>query len=441
MSLLDHPRVNRLAGELVSAVDKPEQISVDDRNSWRLLEQMACLLILFLLGWRLMLRSGMTFGFLAALLMCPIWIGVIRRYRHGALLFVAAMITLGSGLVLSAFARQEYRYVSIGSVIAESNLWIGTMAGVGVMLWARSLLKLSWISVAFGLGMLLRNITHPDELAATNGWKFIYSIPLTVIALGIASSHRSRRASLVVLVVLAGVSAVLDSRSLLGTLMLSAVLVGWQLRPRSGSRPLAWGWSVVLLAGLAAAIYNLATSLMLEGYLGETIQQRSQVQVRTAGSLILGGRPELAASLALFTHDPRGFGLGVAPNIHDLMVAKTGMTKINYDPDNGYVDRYMFGGHVELHSTAGDMWAMFGLAGIAMAVLIGLLGIRGVAHSMSARDGNSLLIFTVCFTLWNLPFGPLYASVPTLILALGLMLSTRDGNRETFSHDPPQDGV
>lgn len=162
---------------------------------------------------------------------------------------------------------------------------------------------------------------------------------------------------------------------------------------------------------------------MLSGFLGAELQQRSEQQVDTAGSLILGGRPELGATLALLRDHPLGFGLGVAPSIYDVMTAKAGMMGLNYDPDNGYVERYMFGGHVELHSIAGDMWALFGVGGLLMTMVIIALSVRGISHSMSRREGNGLLIFIACAALWNIPFGPLYSAVPILALTLGLVLS------------------
>ncbi|QDP95180.1 hypothetical protein FOE78_03950 [Microlunatus elymi] len=439
MSLLDHPRVHRLTGAVVAASgdDQRSSVDVDASSGWRTLEQLICVIVLFLLGWRMMVKGGLTVGYIAALLLCPIWIGVARRYRHGTLLFVCAGLTYLSGMALTAFAAQDHRHAAFHDILHDSSLWIGTLAGVGVVLWARTILNLGWIGASFGVGMLLRNITHPDVLAPTNMWKFVYSLPLVVIALAIVSGRRSKIGSVVVLLVLAGISAALDSRSLFGTLLLAAVLVGWQLRPRSGAKPIAWGWTAALVGGLAAAIYNLATALMLDGALGAEVQQRSELQVETAGSLILGGRPELAATLALIRHDPWGFGVGVAPNIFDVMTAKAGMIKINYDPDNGYVERFMFGGHVELHSSAGDLWALFGIPGLAMAVVIVLLAIRGAAQSISAREGNGLLIFLVCYTLWNLPFSPLYSSAPALALTLGLALSI---GPPRFSQDLPGRG-
>lgn len=400
--------------------------AADLRTGWLTVERAACLVVLFLLGWRHEVHLNLTVGTVAALLLCPIWISHIRRYRYGPALFILGGLTYLGGLLLTLSAGSQHRYYSSSSVMHDTGLWIGSLAAIGVILWARSIMSLAPLGVAYGVGMLVGNILNPDQLAPGNPWKFIYSIPVAIIALAVVSRPGRRAASLVVLLVLAATSALLDSRSFFGALLLAAILVGWQLRPRSGYRSLAWGWTLVLLCGLGAAVYELATSLMLDGYFGAETQQRTQLQVQTAGSLILGGRPELAASIALFRHAPLGFGLGVSPNIFDVMAAKAGMIEINYDPENGYVDKYMFGSGVEVHSIVGDLWAMFGLGGLVATVALALLYIRGLSEPMSSRSGNGLLILLVCDGLWNVLFGPFYSSVPTLVLALGLALPSAD---------------
>lgn len=399
---------------------------------WLTVERGLCLVVLFLIGWAHEFHLQLTVGGVAALLLCPIWIGTVRRYRFGSVFFIVGCVTYLAGLFLTMLSKSEHRYYSVTSVLHDSGLWIGTLAAIGLVLWARTIMGIGYIGVAYGLGMLLGSVLNPGVLGPTNPWKFVYAVPVIIICIALTSNRSRRMATLVVLLCLSGVCALLDARSLFGTLLLAAVLVGWQLRPRSKSRPMAWGWTLVLLGGLAGAVYNLATSLMLDGYFGAETQQRSHLQVQTAGSLILGGRPELAASLGLFRHDPLGFGVGVSPNIFDVMVAKAAMIKINYDPENGYVERYMFGGQVELHSTTGDLWATFGPVGLVMAAVIMVLCVRGLAASMSDRAGNGLLIFLVCYTFWNLAFSPLYSAIPTLILTIGLSL----GLRVTSSGEP-----
>lgn len=68
---------------------------------------------------------------------------------------------------------------------------------------------------------------------------------------------------------------------------------------------------------------------------------------------------------------PFGFDYGVSVGHSELQAAKSGMAALNYNPDNGYVERYMFGNNViELHSVLGDLWAASGLVGIALVLVM-----------------------------------------------------------------------
>ena len=49
---------------------------------------------------------------------------------------------------------------------------------------------------------------------------------------------------------------------------------------------------------LAVLAYRLGTRVLVSGYLGAEARQRSIAQIDSAGSLILGGRPEIAATVA-----------------------------------------------------------------------------------------------------------------------------------------------
>ncbi len=104
---------------------------------------------------------------------------------------------------------------------------------------------------------------------------------------------------------------------------------------------------------------------------------------------------------------------------------KQGMWVINYDPENGWVDNYMFGGRIELHSTLGDLWAYWGIAGVALVVGVLIIMIQRTSVDLAARSASALLVFTVMISAWNLAFNPTYSSLPYLALALGLALAPR----------------
>jgi hypothetical protein len=82
----------------------------------------------------------------------------------------------------------------------------------------------------------------------------------------------------------------------------------------------------------------------------------------------------------------------------------------------------MFGGQIELHSMIGDLWAHFGLAGLALCLLFGFLVVRGMAGAVADRSGSALVYFVCWWTLWSMFFGPFLATAPVLLAALGFTL-------------------
>lgn len=388
-------------------------------------ERALAALLLYCIGTGQRLGSGLADGFtvggVLALVMFPVWVRSLREYWGARVLTGCGALAVASGLILSDLALPEHA-VGRGLSVYDSMLLVDVLTGIGVILWSRQLMPVSYVGLWFGLGLLCSLVLAPDSALATDPWKFGGAVATAVVVLSVVNRPGRRIWEFTLLLVLAGLSITFDSRSYFATFLLAAMLTGWQSRPQLSSRRAAWTWTVAMMAGLAVVIYYLGTTLLVGGYLGKAAQARSVQQIDTAGSLILGGRPELAASLALFEYHPSGFGVGVAPTMRDVLVAKAGMAKINYDPNNLYVEQFMFGGHIELHSTTGDIWAHYGIAGLLFVVVLAFLVLRGLAESISRRTGSALLLFLSCWTFWNLLFSPFLSAAPTLMLAVGLAL-------------------
>ncbi|MET0725287.1 MAG: O-antigen ligase family protein, partial [Leifsonia sp.] len=325
---------------------------------------------------------------------------------------------------------------SIAGLVGSVVMLTGIVSAVGVLLWARGLLPIWLIGALFGLGMLASSVLNGEGDNA-NPWKFGVGFPVMVIVLALLSRPGLRVAEAVALLVFAVVALGTDSRYRFATLMITAVLVFWQMLPRFRSRRASTLTMLAMVAAIAAITYNLATALIVDGYLGEQAQSRTIGQLEKSGSLILGGRPELAATIALFQERPFGFGAGVQPTLDDILVAKTGMSAIGYQPNNGYVETYLFGGGFELHSVAGDLWASFGLPGLAFVICAIVLALHMLGHGLANRTASSVVIFLSISTLWNILFSPIYGSLPTLVLTMGLgmVLTSSQGSRQ------PPDGA
>jgi hypothetical protein len=282
----------------------------------------------------------------------------------------------------------------------------------------------SWVGLLFGIGLILS--VRPESASFIyNPWRFGYSIPITIVVLALIQRFGNRWLELLVVLVLSGVSALNDARSSFALLLVTAILVAWQIRPFRRGRP---GSTIAVLVGIpvvAVIVYNLGQALILGGFLGESTRARSEAQVEASGSLILGGRPEISATLALMRDHWWGYGSGVIPSLADVMSAKTGLAAINYMPNNGYVESYMFGSGFELHSLFGDFWAHFGVVGLLLCGTIAVLVGRTVGQRMAIGSANAIVLYAAVKTLWNIPFSPLLSSIPLLVLAIGLGLMKR----------------
>lgn len=382
---------------------------------------------LVVIAMRIDLPGNVTAGTLLSVLMIPLWWSALKRYRGARTLLAVGGVAVMSGVWLTELTRST-NPVSLSLMISVSVLVAGALCGVGVVLWSRQFLTDGQVALAYGAGMLL-GVSPNSTLFAENPWKFGFAVPATVILLALTQTIGRRLVEAVIVLALAVASAFTDARSSFAILMLTALLVLWQMLPRRTSRRGSVLRAVVGLGALGFIVYTFGQALILEGVLGEETRQRSLEQIDASGVLLLGGRPELAATLALLQRQPWGYGAGALPTLGDVTTAKTGMAAIGYEPDNGYVENYMFGGRFELHSLFGDFWAAFGIPGIVLIAVVAVLLVRGLSVRVAHNMAGAVLIYAVVRSLWNVPFGPIYSSIPLLILAVGLALLPSDSHR------------
>ncbi len=395
-------------------------------NSWLRLEVLLAVAVTVVIAARVVILPQLllTAGDVLVLALAPLWFPVTGRYVGARLVIGLGLLAIVTGAVLTSFSADDHE-TRTGAALLAATLLFGMVASFGFLLWAREKVGDAALAIAFGFGLLLAVLLRTNSLFWTNPWKFGISVAVTVLLLGFCAKLRSRWLSLVLTVFLALVSALLDSRSSFALLLLTAALLTWQLRPLLSTRRDSAVRGILGLGIVATVVYTFGQTLIVNGYLGVLTQARSVRQVNETGSLILGGRPELAATVALMRDHPMGFGIGTLPNHHDITVAKTGMANINYDPNNGYVEKYMFGNGYSLHSVFGDLWAHSGLAGLALVATVMVLIVLGVSRRLSVNGASALLLFVAVKTLWNLLFGPFYSSISILELALALILLPR----------------
>jgi hypothetical protein len=383
--------------------------------------------VIAVIAMRIELPQQLTVGYVAAAMLVPLWFPVLRRYWGARSLLALGLLALVSGIWLTELAKSTHA-TSLGQTISISIGLVGLLCAVAFVLWARTVLPDAKVALFYGVGLFFGAPTTGSQLLL-NPWRFGFAAAVTVTLLAIALQTGRRWVELVAALALTVVSAFTDARSSFAILLLTAILIAWQMRPARPGRGKSALRVILALITLAVVVYNVGQALILDGYLGEATQQRSLAQIDTSGSLILGGRPELAATLSLIQHRPWGYGSGTAPNLDDILAAKTGMATLNYQPNNGYVERYMFGGHIELHSMFGDLWASFGIPGLILAGFLLVLVLRGIGRSVASGTASAILIFLGVTALWTLFFAPLHSSTELFILGLGLMMVRQPGAR------------
>ncbi len=380
-------------------------------------------IVLVLIGMRIDLPLGLTVGYVAAAALAPVWLRTLSLYRGAWTLMGVGLAAVASGLWLTAYSSSTHD-ISMSELAGITSALVGILCSTGFVLWARTMLPDTAIAIWFAVG-IFGSVSPASEGFQENAWRFGYSFAVTLFVLAIAR-RRGRWVELIAALALTAVNALSDARSSFGILLLTVVLVAWQLRPARPTRTKSGARVILALAALAVAVYNLGQEAIVAGYFGEATRERTLDQLHQSGSLILGGRPELTATLALMQRQPWGYGTGTLLNTDDVLAAKTGMATINYDPNNGYVERFMFGDRVELHSITGDLWVHFGIPGLVLALVILILVLRGVGVLVSANTASAVLLFLAVNTFWLLFFGPLYSASRLLILVLGLALLRKD---------------
>lgn len=359
---------------------------------------------------------GVSLSLLAAVALLPVWWPAMKQFRFVRPLLGLAVIAAVWGAVLTS--TETMRPTSTSLMLEQTFTLLSLAGGIGTLLWARTQLGIGGTAVAFGLGALVNVILTGGNSA--NLWKYSLAVPVIIIVLGLRSTSTRRWLDLLALAVLAGICLVSDSRSMTSFLLLSGVIVLWQIFMPPGRRRPRPLQTLLMLGVLSLGAFSLLQALILDGALGDAAQQRTQAQIDTSGSLITGGRPELGAATALISHRPQGFGSGVLPTSQDVWIAKTGMSGLNYDPNNGYVEGYMFGGQYEVHSVFGDMWLRFGPVGAVFAIMLVACAVYAVARSVSLRAASGLAVLLTLLGAWDTFFSPLLTSSRTLALLFAI---------------------
>lgn len=402
------------------ARQRPRRLVLESAAEGELHRALAIVLTLAL-AIRFQLPGGIPIGFVLACAALPVTFVVMRRVPQAGALAILCVLAMGSGLLLTlaASARTDW---SIYLAVSNSTEVLSVAVGAITLLWARQVLGLRATVLTYGVGLVL-NLAVVG-IHAENPWKFSLSVPTILIVLSLPGVFGHRWREFVALLGLTGASVLSDSRSAAAMLLIAAALIlyqGSRHAPKSRRTPLV----VLQITAIGVAGYFAVQAALLEGMLGDAAQQRTEGQIQQSGSVLVGGRPEAGATIALIRENPLGIGSGTLVSYDQMMIAKQGMHGLGYDPNNGYVENYMFGSGYEVHSVIGDLWILFGVPGLLVAAVLGWVVLAGISRALSHRVAYGVVLYLALRTLWDLPFSPLPSALLTLAIALAVTFSLK----------------
>lgn len=393
--------------------------------------QATAVVVTILIGMRVDTSFGLTVGGVLAIILTPIWIGSLTRNRWASGIVTLTLVAPIAGYLLTSLHVAEHSSVN-HDLFARSIqvLQFGVM--IGFLLWASRVSSIYATTISFATGLALAIPLHANNDG--NIWRFTLSVPLGVLILALCSRYERVGVSVFALCFLASIGLLNDSRSNSAFLLLTAVVIMWQrLTITDSRRTRGWG-GIVVVTGAAASMALLLQGAILDGAFGEVTQARTAEQIERGGNALLGGRPEIAATASFIAKYPLGIGSGIRANYDDILEAKSAMAGIGYDPNNGYVNRFMFGTGIELHSVIGDLWMWFGLVGVTLVLLVLVLLSLGLKRGYAAATLTPLFVYLALRVAWDVLFSPFSSALRLWPLAITLAIAY--ASHEIFSRRP-----
>ena len=335
---------------------------------------------------------------------------------------IVALMALGGLFLLATNAQNQFQPTVTASLFA---LLLKAVVTLGVVAWSLRRVGLPWTAIAFGSGGVVNGLLATD--AIDQPWKYLYSAPVAITLLGVAAMSRRAWPAIVAALIVMLVSAANSYRSLSVIIAISSVL--WLiLRATRTSRAGALKARTIMMPAILVAVtgllaVDLVPRLLLSGALGEAARVNTEQQLLHSGeaaNLLLGGRVEPVASLALFQVKPLGYGPGAIPSNSDAVTVGSAYSEAGVTPSLQYVFNYMLGGQFKLHSIVGDLWINFGLAGLAFSFAAITILIRFLVATLTMRNLPLLPITLMVWAVWDLLFSPIYSNLTQTLFTLAI---------------------
>lgn len=389
------------------------------------IERWALFVIVPLLPLTVVGISTFSVGAALGLLLAPVGIRAAVAFRGALPLLTLWVLCLLAGPILAYITADELSR-SLNQRLEIRLLLLMMNAGVSlyVLLWARSAVGLRATAALYAIGLIGEALSNQIAATAANPWKYAFALPVAVLLLALA---RNQAQSIIVLIGLAVFSVAEHSRSFAALSILTAIalLVMNRKSHSEGVRRTLQSRSIFFIALATVALYQLISAALLHGWLGSHLRDQAITQTRGGQvTLIVGARPEWAAGLELFESRPIGFGPGVVPNMADVKTGLSGLVDLGVNRENQYVEDYLFGSRLELHSVVGDLWLLFGFIGLALAATIIWILLSGLFGAGRKEVIGAITLLTTFLALWDMAFSPA-SNLRYVVLALALVMRVR----------------
>jgi hypothetical protein len=367
------------------------------------------------------ISASLTIGGALGLLLTPVTFPAVWRNTRGRWLLIAtlALAPMGWFVAQTSLLKDNGRTFNIQIFLYQAALPVGLLASIVGGYWCISRLGLQRFLLLAFAGLL---VAGPFSFSQDNPWKYGLALPMSMLAILIIA--RNRLLLTLVVTTLAAVSIAASFRSwtaILGVTAALAVFARSRLAKSSASRVASLG--LVALAAVPLVAW-LVVQASTAGLLGEYLEERTNKQLMVSdGNLLLGGRPEWGAAIALFRENPLGIGIGVTPSSEDYWLAIRSMPLGSQGlQDISNVAKSFLQGQVNFHSTFWTFWAVYGVAGIVFSVLALAYFAHAAALSVAKLqrlNERAAVVLLMLSSAWDILFSPI-----TLAAQLAIALAT-----------------
>lgn len=271
-------------------------------------------------------------------------------------------------------------------------------------------------AAGLALGGILDFYFSPNIRAEHYFWKFGIGIPITLFFILFCLVLRARRHYWLVvgvMVVVAFLNLYFDFRSLAGITFMTACYLGLHARHRHPNdlKPTVSPHRLLLLGVMGGisvfAILEVYASAAQTGWLGESAQQKYELQAYGVYGLLVGGRSEILVSSQAILDSPFiGHGSWAKDCRYTDMLIDL-KRRLGYFP-GGEKDECLIPSHSHLLGA----WVEAGLAGAVFWLWALLLPIRVLAGPYRTQEHlMPLVVFFAFFLLWDILFSPLGAEL------------------------------